>query len=157
VEPVAAQRATEDVRRQHRLPTGDDRRAGVDAQGGTAGVQPLGFRVLVDPHSGLLAGAGEFKRQLGGMHNRRCVGVEEAGEVGRRVHFIADPLQTEQPSLAIGGSLLQPGDLVRFGGDRQHARTLPFRVEAQLLDVGLHAVEVLQSYRIERVDFVGPA
>ena len=91
------------------------------------------------------------------MNDRGRVGVEQAGEVGRRVNLVAHLLQAQKPAVAFRCSLLQPLDLMGLGGNRQHARTLPFGVQAQSLDVGLHAVEVLSAHRSERVDLVGPA
>ncbi len=44
-----------------------------------------------------------------------------------------------------------------FRGHRQHAGALPFDVESERLDVGLHAVEVLHAHRLEGVNLVGPA
>ena len=73
------------------------------------------------------------------------------------MNFVADLPQVEQPALAVAGRLLQPVDLMGFGGNRQHPVALPFDVEAQPLDVGLHAIEVFQPHRVELVDLVGPA
>ena len=108
-------------------------------------------------HAGVPAGAGQFERQLGGMDDGAGVGAVQACEIGRRVYLVPHLVHVEQPSLAPGGGLSQPVDLMRFGGDRQHAGALPFRIESQLFDVVLHAVEVLQAHRVERVNLVGPS
>ena len=71
--------------------------------------------------------------------------------------FVEHLYPVEQLSLLLFGGLLQPVHLVRLGGNRQHPGALPFGVESELGDLGLHAVEVLQAQRLEGVDLVGPA
>ena len=95
VQPVAPQQARKDVRRQYRPARGDDGAAGIDAQRRSAGIQRSGLGVFVDAHARLGAGAGEFERQLGGIHYRAGVGAEQAGEVGRRMNLSADLAQVQ--------------------------------------------------------------
>ena len=74
-------------------------------------------------------------------------GLEQTGQEGRRVHLGAHLRRVEEPSVPLGRGLAQPVDLVRFGGDDEHAGALPLDVEAESLDLGLHTVEVLQAHR----------
>src|SRR3954449_12167950 len=71
--------------------------------------------------------------------------------------LVADLAQVEQLPLAMGGGVGEPIDLVWFGRHRQHAGALPFGVEPERLDIGLHAIEVLPAHRFEHVNLVGPA
>jgi hypothetical protein len=73
------------------------------------------------------------------------------------MNVVADFAQAEQLPLAMGGGVGEPVDLMWFGRHRQHAGALPFGVEPERLDIGLHAVEVLPAHRLERVNLVGPA
>ena len=129
----------------------------LEAKRGDDGVKALRVGVLVDLHAGVLAGAGQFERQLGRMHDRSRVGVVQAREVGRGMNLVADFAQAEPLPLALAGCVGQPVDLMWFGGHRQHAGALPFGVEPERFDVGLHAVEVLPAHRLEGVNLVGPA
>ena len=130
----------------------------LEAQRDAGGVQALRVGVLVDAHAGFLAGAGQFERELGRMHDRTGVGVVQASQVGRRMNLVADSSRRPSncPSPCVGG-VGEPVDLMWFGRHRQHAGALPFGVEPERLDVGLHAVEVLPAHRLERVNLVGPA
>jgi hypothetical protein len=73
------------------------------------------------------------------------------------MNLVAHCAATEQLPFALSGGIGQPLDLMWFRGHRQHAGALPFGVEPQRLNVGLHAVEVLLAHRFERVNLVGPA
>ena len=91
------------------------------------------------------------------MHDRTGVGAVQARQIGRRMNLVADFAQAEQLPLPIGGGVGEPIDLMWFGRHQQHAGALPFGVEPERLDIGLHAIEVLPAHRLERVNLVGPA
>jgi hypothetical protein len=65
------------------MAAGEGRSPGLDAQRGAAGVEAFCVCVLIDAHTGVLAGAGQFERQLGRMNERTRVGVVQAREIGR--------------------------------------------------------------------------
>ena len=91
------------------------------------------------------------------MHDRTGVGVVQAREIGGRMNLVADFAQAQLLPLSFCGGVGEPVDLMRFGCHQQHAGALPFRVEPERLDIGLHPVEVLPAHRLECVNLVGPA
>ena len=157
MEAVAAQQAGKDVGGQHHLTAGDDRAVGVHPQRRPAGDELPCGGVFVHVHAGLDAGAGEFQRQLGRVDDRARVRAEEPRQIRWRVHLGADLSFVERPTLALPGRLLEPLDLVRFGGHGEHPGALPVDLQAEFVDLGLHAVEILHPHVLEGVDLVGPA
>ena len=113
--------------------------------------------MLVNPHTFFGAGAGEFEDQSRRVDDRAGLGGEQAGEVGRGIDLGPDLLLVEEPALTGGGRLPQPGHLMCFGGHVEHAGSLPVDVHAVFLDVGLHAVEVVQAQAFELIEFGWPA
>ena len=104
----------------------------------------------------LRARAGELERELGGVDDGARVGVEQAGEIGRRIDFGTHPSPSrKRPSPSAADSSSQPTWCGSVATD-----SMPVRCQStsrlEPLDLGLHAVEVLHAHRVELVDLVGP-
>ena len=155
IEPVSAQQTTEHVGGQHGPRGSDSPRRGGHRDGVAVAPDSQCGGLLVDPHTGLHACAGQLHHQPGGVHDRAVFG-EQAGPIRRRIDLFADRRLIEEHALPLVGRLGKSDHLVRLGGHGEHAGALPLDLHAVGLYIALHAEKVLLAQAGQRVDFRGP-